>query len=260
MAFEKTLRYSSYTPDFIYFRMVVHIYIYTDTYICMCIYVYIELPFYLSTYLSIYLSSYYLSIDPSICLSVCLRKRERERERERERGRGLNNYKHNFEADLRYMMRYRADTAVSGIWGHDAGTLPQLTWNLKKTLLTRTAVYKGALFRFHVCLAKCLCGSFQKEAARIWTPAVALSDFRSIRSSWELEAGAADAPGARLKMGSASHPRGSQHPIFKDSGPQNHTLNGCWEQSPQILGIWILWACESGILYTLVGPTKESPI
>ena len=27
-------------------------------------------------------------------------------------------------------------------------------------------------------------------------------------------------------------PRGSKYPIFKASGPKNHTLNGFWDQSP----------------------------
>ena len=26
-------------------------------------------------------------------------------------------------------------------------------------------------------------------------------------------------------------PRGSKYPIFKDPGPQNHTITGCWDQS-----------------------------
>ena len=26
--------------------------------------------------------------------------------------------------------------------------------------------------------------------------------------------------------------RGSRYPLFKDSGPENHTLNGIWDQSP----------------------------
>ena len=32
-------------------------------------------------------------------------------------------------------------------------------------------------------------------------------------------------------QGSKPFPRGSKYPIFKDSGPQSHTLNGFWDQS-----------------------------
>ena len=38
----------------------------------------------------------------------------------------------------------------------------------------------------------------------------------------------------------SSSPRGSKYPIFKDSGPKNHTLDGFWDQRPQILGTWTL--------------------
>ena len=37
-------------------------------------------------------------------------------------------------------------------------------------------------------------------------------------------------------------PRGSKYPRFKDSGPKNHSLNGIWNQSPEILGTWTLGA------------------
>ena len=30
------------------------------------------------------------------------------------------------------------------------------------------------------------------------------------------------------------YPTGSKYPIFKDSGPKNHTHNGLWDQSPSI--------------------------
>ena len=32
---------------------------------------------------------------------------------------------------------------------------PKLTWNLKRSSLKRTVVYKGLLFRFHLCLGDC---------------------------------------------------------------------------------------------------------
>ena len=35
-------------------------------------------------------------------------------------------------------------------------------------------------------------------------------------------------------------PRGSKYPIFEVSDPKNHTLNGIWGQSPEILGTWTL--------------------
>ena len=31
-----------------------------------------------------------------------------------------------------------------------------------------------------------------------------------------------------------------EYPKFKVYGPKNHTLNGVWDQSPQILGTWTL--------------------
>ena len=34
--------------------------------------------------------------------------------------------------------------------------------------------------------------------------------------------------------------RGSKNPIFKDSGPKNHTPNGLWDQRPDMLGTWAL--------------------
>ena len=37
-------------------------------------------------------------------------------------------------------------------------------------------------------------------------------------------------------------PRGSKYPIFEVSGSKNHTLNGVWDQRPQILGTLTLWA------------------
>ena len=35
-----------------------------------------------------------------------------------------------------------------------------------------------------------------------------------------------------LFCGCSYNPRGSKYPIFKDSGPKNHTLNSFWDQSP----------------------------
>ena len=32
--------------------------------------------------------------------------------------------------------------------------------------------------------------------------------------------------------------------MFEDSGSKKHTLNGLWDQSPKILGTWILWALD----------------
>ena len=37
------------------------------------------------------------------------------------------------------------------------------------------------------------------------------------------------------------NPRGSKYPTFKDSDPRNHTLDDCWDQSPEILGPGTLW-------------------
>ena len=34
----------------------------------------------------------------------------------------------------------------------------------------------------------------------------------------------------------------SKSPIFKDSAPKNHAVNGFWDQSPFIFGTWTLWA------------------
>ena len=42
-------------------------------------------------------------------------------------------------------------------------------------------------------------------------------------------------------------PRGSKYPIFEVSGPQNHTLNGFWNQKPQMLGTWTLWVIFTDI-------------
>ena len=43
-------------------------------------------------------------------------------------------------------------------------------------------------------------------------------------------------------LGCNSVPRRSKYPIFNDSGPQNHPLNGFWDQkSPSILSTWNLW-------------------
>ena len=36
-------------------------------------------------------------------------------------------------------------------------------------------------------------------------------------------------------------PRGAKNPIFEVSGSKNHTLNGIWDQKPQIVGTWALW-------------------
>ena len=33
----------------------------------------------------------------------------------------------------------------------------------------------------------------------------------------------------------------SKYQTFKVSGSNNHTLNGLWDQGPQILGTWTLW-------------------
>ena len=47
-----------------------------------------------------------------------------------------------------------------------------------------------------------------------------------------------------LSKASNSHnnlPRGSKYPVCEVSGPQNHTLNGFWEQKLQTMGTWTLW-------------------
>ena len=36
-------------------------------------------------------------------------------------------------------------------------------------------------------------------------------------------------------------PGKSKYPIFEVSGSKNHTLNGIWDQRPQIFGTWTLW-------------------
>ena len=42
------------------------------------------------------------------------------------------------------------------------------------------------------------------------------------------------------------NPRGSKHPIFKDSGPKTHRWYGFWNQKPHILDTWTLWVCDLG--------------
>ena len=34
------------------------------------------------------------------------------------------------------------------------------------------------------------------------------------------------------------YPSRSKYPIFEVSGPNNHTLNGFWDQRPEVLGTW----------------------
>ena len=38
-------------------------------------------------------------------------------------------------------------------------------------------------------------------------------------------------------------PEGSGYPILEVSGSEKHTINGCRDQKPQILGTWTLWGC-----------------
>ena len=42
-------------------------------------------------------------------------------------------------------------------------------------------------------------------------------------------------------FGHAYVARGSKYPIFGVSGSKNHTVNGIWDQRPQMLGTWTLW-------------------
>ena len=47
-----------------------------------------------------------------------------------------------------------------------------------------------------------------------------------------------------LKSKVSGSVRGSNYPIFEVSGSQNPTLNGIWDQSPEILGTWTLWVVK----------------
>ena len=51
-------------------------------------------------------------------------------------------------------------------------------------------------------------------------------------------------------------PRGSEYPIFKDSGPKYHTLNGIWDQSAEILGTWTL--CRSFLVGASMGGCQHA--
>ena len=44
------------------------------------------------------------------------------------------------------------------------------------------------------------------------------------------------------------YPRGCKYPIFEVSGSRNHTLNGIWGQTPQMLGTWTLWLLQEHLL------------
>ena len=52
----------------------------------------------------------------------------------------------------------------------------------------------------------------------------------------------------RMRWAPLLVPRGSKYLTFEASGSKNHTFDGCWDQSPEILGIWTLWGIAS-VLY-----------
>ena len=55
-------------------------------------------------------------------------------------------------------------------------------------------------------------------------------------------------------------PRGSKYPIFKESGPKNHTHNGRWDQSPSILSTWALWVyLHAATLRERIDPNNKRP-
>ena len=84
-----------------------------------------------------------------------------------------------------------------------------------------------------------------QTATVCWKPCNALAFLRVLDRLLNGPARSEALPSPAHELGALCEttPRGSKYPIFEVSRPQNHTINGFWDERPQILGTWTLWDC-----------------
>ena len=56
-----------------------------------------------------------------------------------------------------------------------------------------------------------------------------------------------------LRANLTSQPRESEYLIFEFGGPHTNTLNGFWDEKPEVLRTWSRWPIKLGVVVSSVG-------